>query len=105
MGQVIIYFVNFDPKIKNYEEYFLYICKCVSVCVCVFWKMDKALAQVSYILFSDIHHQIKQITKIKNAHYLHKLLKLTYKKSKLKRYYVCVCNDCLFNVICDFTWP
>ena len=47
-------------------------CVCVRgcVCVCVSWKLDNALAQVLYILFSYIkHRQIKQIAQIKISKY------------------------------------
>ena len=81
-----IIFFKFLPIIKQYNVHNNFgICACVCVCLCVcvcvpvcvsvsvcmclpvcFIKMDKALAQILYILFSYIqHHQIKQITQIK----------------------------------------
>ena len=65
------------------------VCACVSVCVCVcvcVMKMDNALAQVLYILFSCIHpHKIKQITQIKinKSTLFIKFIKIST-KSKLK---------------------
>ena len=42
------------------------VCLCVRACVCVLCKIDNALAQLLYILFSyNQHHQIKQIIHIK----------------------------------------
>ena len=81
------------PSVRHVWDTLAHICFCFKIylwdvmCVCVLRKIDNALAQVLYILFSyNKHHQIKQITQIKINKYrlLIRIIKINTKKGKLK---------------------